>query len=157
MKSRIKRTLLILLAVLWVSPVAYAGTLQIGVGGNPPGNTEILETVVSFNTGGDTLGAFELVLYYNPAEITVLGVEPGDSPYFANLNSKIDNEKGLVRLSAFQGSSMEEPSGTIVICRVGIKAKNGEAGQRVFKEFEAEFLSAQGSLIPIDQVLINAN
>ena len=129
--------------------VVCAGDLSIAferIEGKP--ETE-LTAIVSFNMAAQALGAFQLKMSYDPKKVQVQVVQPGDSPYFSRLISKIDNAAGFVDISGFQGASLTEPTGDIILARLRIEVNGGIFGEDLFRAEKAEFLSPQGTRIAL--------
>ena len=138
---------LAVLAVPTLMPVTVcAGELGIFIE-QTDGNTR---AILSFDTDARALGAFQLALSYDPRKVQLKAVQPGDSPYFSELVSMIDNGKGIVNISAFQGASMNEPSGNIILARFQVEFKGAFSGDDIFNVKKAEFLSPQGTAISFE-------
>lgn len=125
----------------------FAGDLKINLQGANPKAGETVCALVSFNTGKEALGAFHLELAFNPQDFVLEKVEAGGDLYFGDLNSKIDNTKGIVKLTAFQGISMTEPVGHVSLAKLFLKAKKGDLGNKFFDPFHVEFITPEGKPI----------
>ena len=135
--------------VAWMPTVGFAGDLNIayeGVDGKPRSD---LRAIISFNAGAQALGAFQLELQFDPEKIQIKGVQPGDNLYFPQLISKIDNVNGIVNLSAFQGSSMTEPTGNIILTKLQIEIKGVSLDKDLFVAEKIEILSPQGTRLAL--------
>ena len=145
MKKRVVMSLGILLAVLLIAAAVSAGQLSIGYENGATGEGKVV--LIYFNTAGQALGAFSLDLAYDPQQVKIAGVTAGDNPYFNTVYAAIDNNSGILKVSGFQGSSMNEPVGNIVIARLQLQAEKAFAAPDLFKELKSEFLTPQGSAI----------
>lgn len=136
-----------LMMVLSVSSVVCAGDLKITLQGGNPNAGDTVCALVSFDTGKDALGAFHLEFAFNPQDFELERVQPGGDVYFGDLNSKIDNAMGIVRLNAFQGISMTGPVGNVSLAKLFLKPKKGRSSDLVFNPVRVEFITPDGNLI----------
>ena len=146
--SKIVMRFCILLIVLIFSSVGHAGSLNISIDSKSVHTGEGKIAFLYFDTKGEALGAFQIEFTYNAANIDVVSVESGDSLYFEDLNSKIDGSKGIIKLNAFQGLSMDKPVGNILLAKIRYKQKNGLGGE-IFQSMRLEFFTPQGEMIPV--------
>ena len=149
MKKGIVTSLGILVALLLSAAMVYAGQLSIGYENETGGEGNGMVALVYFDTTGQALGAFHVELSYDPKVIKLAGVKAGDSPYFAELFTKIDNEAGTVNINGFQGVSLSDPVGNIVIARLQLTFEKPVAALDLFKELKSEFLNPQGTPISV--------
>ena len=149
MKKTIVTSLGVFLAVLLSAAMVYAGQLSIGYENEAGGEGNGMVALVYFDMTGQALGAFHMELSYDPQVIKLAGVKAGDSPYFGELFTKIDNEAGTVNISGFQGVSLDEPAGNIVIARLSLIIEKPVAAMDFFKELKSEFLNPQGTRISV--------
>ena len=150
MKKEIIRGCLTLMIILLTSAIVHAGSLDISLDNDDAGSGDSVIALISVDTGAKALGAFQLELVYDPEELDIESVEAGETPFFKNLNWKIDNSKGVVKLNAFQGFSMSEPIGDIGIATFKIMLKKENSTDQLFQIITAEFFTPEGNSIKID-------
>lgn len=107
----------------------------------PEGGTAVLEVLLF--SGADVVGATHLDILFEPGQAEVVKIEPGAAPELANGLATVTSA-GRAALVDLNGSSLEQPFGTVSLARVHIRPL-GVAGQRVPLNIEVRSLLRQDS------------
>ncbi len=148
------------LALLGVAVPLRAQTSVIAVSG-PTGPVDfgtVLESAVSIDVGPAALGAYTVDLVYDPAVIVIGSIVGGAAPEFSSAPQANPNSfgTGSTRVSAFQGSSLESPTGTVEVMHitftvVGAGGSRGtlEVVPRIVADTDGHELLAEPTSYPV--------
>lgn len=134
------------MAGFWYTPSVHGGELHMAFQAAPRGEVAL----IYFDTRGPALGAYELEFAYDPLVVQVIDVKGGSNTCFDKPFSRIDNERGLISLNAFQGSRMDEPTGFIGVAGIQFVFKQRAPQNSLFTKTKARFFTPQGVSIPVD-------
>src|SRR5439155_6883654 len=85
-----------------------------------PGDQFVAE--VTLDTGSSALGAYSVMLNYDPSAVTVVTVDGGSAPEFTVPPVVNTLAPGSLVISDFQANSLTSPSGTVSVARVNLMA-----------------------------------
>jgi len=111
-------------------------SIAIGQGGQ--GQIEVLAFM-----GSSTFGATQVNLNYNPAELSIVSVQPGLSSEVQN-GFTFRNENGVLSLIALNSQSTTEPIGTVSLARIEVTPLV-PAGSRIFVSSNVDTMLRQDS------------
>jgi len=77
---------------------------------------------VTLDTGFSALGAYSVMLNYDPSAVTVVTVDGGSAPEFTVPPVVNTFAPGSLVISDFQAHSLTSPSGTVSVARVNLTA-----------------------------------
>jgi len=110
------------LALLSVAAPLRAQTAAIAVRcpTGPVDSGTAFESAVSIDVGAAALGAYTVDVAYDPAVIAIDRIGGGTAPEFSGAPQANPDSfgSGLTRVSAFQNTSLESPTGTVDVMRI---------------------------------------
>lgn len=107
----------------------------------PEGGTAVLEVLLF--SGADVVGATHLDILFEPGQAEVVKIQPGAATELVDGLAAVPSA-GHAALVNLNGSSLEQPFGTVSLARVHVRPRVA-AGQRVSLEIEVRSLLRQDS------------
>ena len=140
MKKLIKTLLLLVFAVPWATGRAA--------------ETQFRQVKLVVDTGGKTLGAYQVVLTAEPKVVAVVGIEGGTPPEFAGLPAydRRGLERGKIRLAAFTLNE-QGPKGKVCVAKLHLALMEPDAIQAL-KVTSEVVATPQGAKFPAKAQLV---
>ncbi|MDF2956779.1 MAG: hypothetical protein OD814_000401 [Candidatus Alkanophagales archaeon MCA70_species_1] len=91
------------------------------------------------------LGAYSLLVSYDPAVVSVEEVYPGDPPFGTPAAVNIDNEAGEIRFNDYIAA--EEGPGNVTVVRLGLRAVGSPGDESVLDVTVLEVVNVSGALV----------